>query len=76
MAFISTAKGRSLLTAFNEYAHAHARLMNVDYWIAEKWSGQNRTSRTGPAASEAYSKMCSLQKDKVLDRKISYAEII
>jgi len=24
--------------------------MNIDYLIAEKWSGQNRSSRTGSAA--------------------------
>ena len=26
------------------------RLMNIDYLIAKKWSGQNWTSRTGSAA--------------------------
>ena len=28
----------------------HVRFLNIDYLIAEKWSGQNWTSRTGSAA--------------------------
>ena len=37
-------------TCFNNKLYACVRLMNIDYLIAEKWSGQNRTSQTGSAA--------------------------
>ena len=37
-------------TCFTNKLYACVRLMNIDYLIAEKWSGQNRTSRTGSAA--------------------------
>ena len=30
--------------------------MNIDYLIAKKWSGQNRTSQTGSAAPDSLSK--------------------
>ena len=34
----------------------HIRLLNIDYLIAKKWSGQNRTSQTGSAAPDSLSK--------------------
>ena len=37
-------------TCFNIKLYACVRLMYIEYLIAEKWSGQNRTSRTGSAA--------------------------
>ena len=39
---------------FNKFVRTHKRrvrkILNIDYLIAKKWSGQNRTSQTGSTA--------------------------